>query len=179
MAPHPLHYAGFRLRVLAFALDYLLIAVYLFCLLGLVRVFRPPLSWFRTPSRGELTGFLSVTLPVTLYFAVSEASNRHATWGKRKLHLRVTDAAGAGVSGLRSMLRNVVKFLPWELAHAAIWKMRFATQPETIMGTILLGLVWSLVIVNLISLLVSRKHQTLYDWLAGTVVIEAGIEKSR
>jgi len=170
MTQDSLNYAGLRPRIQAFALDYLIIAAYLLCLLGLVRALGISPSWVGSSGRGQLVGFLSVTLPVTLYFAITEASHKHASWGKQKLSLRVTDLAGLGVGWPRSMARTVLKFVPWELAHTAIWRLRFATGNATT-WSIMLGLVWMLIFANLTSLLVSRKCQTLYDWLASTIVV--------
>jgi uncharacterized RDD family membrane protein YckC len=168
----PLTYASFAARARAFGLDYLLISVYLLCLFGLVRAFKPPVAWFGSPARGQFLGFPVVTLPVTLYFAIAESSRAHASWGKKRLKLRVTDMDGMGLRWPRSLLRTLLKFVPRELAHAAIWRLRFPGRTRTNVWMIVLGLVWTLVFANLISMLVMRKHQTLYDLIAGTVVID-------
>jgi uncharacterized RDD family membrane protein YckC len=47
--------------------------------------------------RGRLT-FLTLVLPVILYFCFQESSLTQATWGKRKLGLRVVTAIGARLS---------------------------------------------------------------------------------
>lgn len=169
-------YAGLWVRVLAFALDYLLIAGYLLVLfvagLALNRVW--PLlrqTVFATPTSSHLASFLLVTLPVSLYFALSEASVRQATWGKRKLGLQVTDSDGTRLSSGRSLGRTALKFIPWELAHTLIWQVRFASTDGDAWITAGFVLVWVLVGANLVSLLWQGTHQTLYDWLAGTYVI--------
>jgi uncharacterized RDD family membrane protein YckC len=179
MQDQPLKYASFRPRAFAFCFDYLIIAVYLLCLVGVALAVRPPLAGFRNPWHGELVGCFCVTLPVTLYFMVSEGYGSHATWGKRRLNLSVTDACGVGISMPRSALRNILKFVPWELAHEAIWRLRLDAGSGAIAGTVILAAAWALVFANLISLLLSRKHQTLYDWLAGTVVTEAGSQRTK
>src|SRR5258708_35442100 len=86
--------AGLWPRVLAFAVDYIVIAAYL-VVLGAAGVATQALApavaaaVFGNPFAGELTGFALITLPVTLYFALAESSAQQATWGKPKLHLRV------------------------------------------------------------------------------------------
>jgi uncharacterized RDD family membrane protein YckC len=174
-------YAGLWPRVVAFAVDYLAIAAYLVVLVaaGLVaRLIAPGQVnvLFGSPLSGELTGFILITLPVTLYFALSESSARQASWGKRKLALRVTRADRQPLSRGRALGRTALKFVPWELAHACIWQVSFAgPQPSPIIGAGF-ALVWLLVGANVISLLASRKHQALYDWLAGSVVVRARAE---
>lgn len=169
-------YAGLWPRLLAFAVDYLLIAAYLVVLVA-IGALLPRLApgvaraLFGSPLTGELSGFISITLPVSLYFALSESSARQATWGKRKLRLRVERLDGARVSTGRSLARTALKFVPWELAHACIWQITFAAGQPSPLISAGFALVWVLVGANLVSLLVSRKHQTLYDWLSDTVVV--------
>ena len=168
-------YAGLWPRLLAFALDYLILGGYL-VLLGwvgvtLIGIF-PGLNEriSSNPQLGQLLGFATVTLPVSLYFALSEASPHQATWGKRRMHLQVVDTAGARLSVPRALLRTAFKFIPWELAHTCIWQLSgagFDPAPWIVYGFIL---VWVLVGANLISLLITPRRQALYDLLAGTLV---------
>ena len=70
-------YAGLWARSVAFALDYLIIAGYLLlvaALGALVNLAFPDLvrMLFGNRVSGQLTGFLLVTLPVMLYFALLE-----------------------------------------------------------------------------------------------------------
>ncbi len=172
-------YAGLWPRVLAFAVDYIAIAAYLVLLVAAgvaAQRFAPSVvrAAFGNPFSGELAGFALITLPVTLYFALAESSAQAATWGKRKLHLRVERLDGQRLSRARAFGRTALKFVPWELAHACIWHITFAgPRPSPLIGAGF-ALVWLLVGANLVSLLVSRNHQTLYDWLSHSVVIRPG-----
>ena len=169
-------YAGFWVLVAAFALDYVFIAAYLLLLVGLgwgANRLWPTLrkSLFASPLSGHIVSFVLVTLPVALYFALSEASAQQATWGKRKLGLQVIGPDGTRISLGRSLGRTALKFIPWELAHTLIWQVRFATPGEGVWISAGFVLVWVLVGANLVSLWWRSNHQTLYDWLAGTYVI--------
>lgn len=80
-------YTGLWIRVLAFAADYLIIFLYLVLVTGISLITQsafPGLmqSLFDNPGSGQITGFLMVTLPVTLYFALLESSSCQVTWGK-------------------------------------------------------------------------------------------------
>lgn len=118
----------------------------------------------------ELFGFVTITLPVSLYFAIMEASLRQATWGKSRARLKVVDIKeGKPLSLARSLGRTTMKFIPWELSHACIWYIRF--HPESSWPfTIGIIVVFLLVGLNMTLLVLSRTHQTLYDIIAGTTV---------
>ena len=180
-------YAGLRLRVAAFAFDYLVIVGYIVVLtaiaFGVVMVSgpRPPAATpFANPVFSDLLTFVTLVLPVILYFTLQESSPRQATWGKRKVGLRVATATGASLSKGQAFVRSLVKFLPWQLAHTSIYHIpgwpSAMTQP-TPWVTAGLVLVWVLVGANLASLLLTKTHRTLYDWLAGAFVVVAAREK--
>jgi uncharacterized RDD family membrane protein YckC len=167
-------------RIGAFLLDYLIISAYLVLLviIGVGLGFGPLRSMFRAmfadPNSSEFSAFLLLVLPVILYFALFECSSWQATWGKRKMGLRVVDTRGARLSFPRSFARSLLKFVPWELTHACLWRIPgwplAPTTPSPIITAGLL-LVWVLIGAYLLSLLVSKNHQALYDWIAGTYVI--------
>lgn len=172
---------GWR-RFAAFLLDYLIISAYLVLLVIVgFGLGRGPLrggfqELFADPNRSELSAFLLLVLPVILYFALFEHSSWQATWGKRTMGLRVTDTQGGGLSLLRSFARSLLKFVPWELTHACLWRIPgWPLAPATPSPLITAGLVlvWVVVGAYLVSMLVSKQHQTLYDWIAGTVVTVA------
>lgn len=173
-------FANVGQRIGAFLLDYLIIAAYL-AVLVIISVglgFGPLQSVFRAlfanPNRSEFSAFLLLVLPVILYFALLECSSWQATWGKRKMGLRVIDTHGARLSFPRSLVRSLLKFVPWELTHACLWRIPgWPLAPTTPSPVITAGLVlvWVLVAAYLVSMLVSKKHQSLYDWIAGTSVI--------
>lgn len=173
----PARYAGLWPRLLAFALDYLILGGYLLLLLwvgvsliGAFPGFSERIS--ANPLLGQLVGFTSLTLPVSLYFALSEASARQATWGKRRLQLQVSDTAGARLSLPRALLRTALKFVPWELAHTSIWQLSASSgePPPLVMAGFIL--VWVLVGANLLAVLLTPRRQALYDLLAGTQVTQ-------
>ncbi len=92
-------YASLWDRLVAFAFDYLVIALYLIelSIVGfIVNISFPRITatLFANPFAAQLTGFTILTLPVTLYFALLESSSGHATWGKRQRHLKVAHING-------------------------------------------------------------------------------------
>lgn len=111
--------------------------------------------------------FLMLTLPVFLYFTLFEAFGSRATLGKRITKLRVTGSPS------RVVLRNFLKFLPWEIAHMAIWHgmaAPLASEPSAL-GWMLFTLSLSLSGLYFISLFLGQKSPP-YDRIAGTAMIK-------
>ncbi len=115
--------------------------------------------------------FATMILPIMLYFAVSESSRWQATIGKRVLRLQVTDDHGGRPPLLRTLLRAVVKFAPWELAHTGVWHVPgtpFVSEPAAfsygIWITAMLLALWWFASIWL------GDGRTPYDRIAGTVV---------
>jgi len=174
-------FTALRLRTLAFLLDYILIVVYIGVLivvsisLGFGPLRAVFLKLFADPNSSEITAFLLLVVPVILYFALFECSPRQATWGKQRMGLLVTNTHGKRLSLARSLLRSLLKFVPWELTHACLWRIPgwpLAPKVFPLISVVGLVLVWVIVGVYVLSLFVSKIHQTLYDLLAGTRVVK-------
>lgn len=169
-------YAGFWIRAGAFALDYIVILGYLLgitLLSLLVNTFFGLNLWlFENRIRAQLIAFLLITLPVILYFAISESSVHQATWGKQRLKLKVADRNGNRIRFWRALGRTTLKFLPWEISHTLIWQIYFSPQEDSAWINYGFVLVYLLIGVNLISLKLTTTRQTLYDLLTSTYVLE-------
>lgn len=172
-------YAGFWQRTGAFAFDYVVILLYLAAitlLVWLVNSLTGVNEWlFADRIRAQISAFLIVTLPVTLYFAFSESSTRQASWGKHRMRLKVIDNKGNRISIWRSLARTLLKFIPWEFTHTLIWEIGFHIDPNATWITIGFILVYGLIGLNIASLVLTKTHQTLYDLLSGTRVEKLSI----
>jgi uncharacterized RDD family membrane protein YckC len=130
---------------------------------------------FANPNSAEATVFVFLVLPVLLSFARFESSASRATPGKLRIGLTVVDQQGARISFARAVLRNALKLVPWEVAHASIWRI-----PGGFAGGLRAGLpagvqvgliaVYVIAGVYAVSLLITPQGRTLYDVLSGTVV---------
>lgn len=116
-------------RLLAFGIDWLVIVVWASVVFGIVMLSysgQPP-----TPSGpwiGQAVGFFSMTLPVIFYFSICEAIGWKATLGKRVLSLCVVSSRTDRISFSRILLRNLVKFAPWELGHLVAQQAIFSSS---------------------------------------------------
>ncbi len=113
------------------------------------------------------------SLPVWIYFIVSDASATGATIGKRLLGIRVSRIDGARLSWPQAFLRTTLKLLPWELVHVAAFTLSTdLTQfrPAQTVGVALANL---LIIVYLLLVGLSRGQRSVHDYVAGTLVRSA------
>jgi uncharacterized RDD family membrane protein YckC len=93
--------AGLMLRFKAFMMDYIFIFMYLALLLSANVLLLPSLQNFFISSLAiaQFTGFLLVTLPVSLYFIVSDSRLFGQSFGKKKMGIRVVDRKGGPLLG--------------------------------------------------------------------------------
>jgi uncharacterized RDD family membrane protein YckC len=168
-------YVGLRRRLLAFAYDYILIAIYIGVLAGLT-IFVPPINrlfatTFADAVTSDLTAFVLLILPVILYFGISEGSARASTWGKRRAGLRVVAKDGTPIGYRQALIRTALKFLPWQLGHTAVFQSIYAEEAPSLRIFLLFALAYGLAIVYMLYLWRRPDHRPPYDLVAGTVVI--------
>lgn len=121
---------------------------------------------------------LVLTVPIILYFALSEASQFQATLGKRLMKLSVVDTSGERPPLKQTAIRAVVKFLPWEFFHTIIWHWDgwpSNPAPPTSIQYVAMTAGWLVMGWFVVSLFVGSRR-TPYDWAAGTVVRMAAKE---
>jgi uncharacterized RDD family membrane protein YckC len=179
-APNSFIYASFVTRLKAFALDYLIILAYIVVMTGINfgvilrgRALEDISPLFASPVVKDAMAFLTLILPVILYFTLQESSPRQGTWGKRKIGIRVIDAHGDTLKKAQAFVRSLVKFLPWQIAHTSIYQIKEVvpggpSEPFDITGFVL---VYVLVGVYIASAWISKKHRTPYDWASGAYVV--------
>ena len=139
-------------RFVAFAIDWLVVILWSGVLIGVVMIAtsgHPPR--LENPWKAQAIGFLAMTLPVTLYFAFCESSAMRATLGKRALGLVVVQESGGRLRFRSALLRNAVKFVPWEFGHTLTQQAVYSGEadfPVWLWGPLaisLVGPVWWLV----------------------------------
>lgn len=110
------------------------------------------------------------SLPVWLYFIISDQSLAGATLGKRLLKIGVKRVNGARVGLGRAIGRTAVKLLPWELVHLIAFTLSTDLSQFTGLQTIGLTLTNLLVVGYLVVAFLTRGRQSVHDLVMGTVV---------
>lgn len=164
--------APFKIRIIAFLYDYLIFLAYGILIAAVSIVLKPfffPL-FTGSPFIAEITGFIMITLPFTLYFAFSESSQGQGTWGKRKMGIRVVDNYGNRIGFRRSLVRSSMKFLPWEIAHFVVWQFTLPSGYSDVFLSSMLGGVYMICFLYVTVPLTNFRKKSVYDWIAGTEV---------
>lgn len=162
-------------RLLAFAVDYVIILLYAGILFAISSLFVDAQGLNSSnsydPLTGQILGFLTLALPVILYGFFFECSQFKATPGKKIFNLRV-EITSANLK--RSIfIRNILKYLPWEIAHIGVHMMfyfRSIQEDLPIWVWLLVIIPQIIVLVYLISLFFTSGAQSIYDKIAMTQI---------
>ncbi|MFK7801561.1 MAG: RDD family protein [Anaerolineae bacterium] len=179
--PKPLQIAPFKKRLIGFGFDYLIISAYIIFLIlvtlglfSILGVSPGDSSLFENPIIADLISFLTLILPVILYFTFLESSSTRATWGKRKAGVQVTNQSGGRLTKGQALIRSLIKFLPWQIAHTSLFHIEgwpMAPEDPSLAVTIGLIAVWVLVGIYFSMMVATKDGRTLYDWASGSVVV--------
>ncbi len=163
-------------RVIAFGIDYVLILFYaglLFLASLLFQYFSNQQLGNTSPLNGHLIGFLLLTLPVFLYFFLSERSKQKGTIGKRISKIQVDIAEMKPGSTNQLFKRSLLKFLPWEIAHTGVhWILFYSRNNEQVPIWVytLLIIPQLTIIFYFITILITKGNGSFYDKIAGTKI---------
>ena len=160
-------------RILAFLIDYTLIILYALILsvlsmLGFMIFGTEPVVLNQV--KGQVIGFLTLTLPVFLYFYLTERATGNATVGKRKMGLHVKIDKNKFSNPV--FMRTVFKLIPWEIAHTGVhWIVYYSRQDVAPLWVLIILIVPQLIVIAyIISIFISKGKSSIYDIAAGTKV---------
>ena len=163
-------------RLIAFSIDYLLILFYaglLFLSSLLIQYLSTKQLAEPSPLYGQLIGFFSLTLPVFLYFLISEKSRQKGTIGKRISNIQVEMVGNRPATTQQLFIRSFLKFLPWEIAHTGVhWVLFYSRNNEqTPFWVYALLIVPQLAaIFYFITIILTKGNGSFYDKIAGTKI---------
>ena len=107
-------------------IDYTLILLYAFILIFISLKIQVAFGlgfYVLTPVKGQIIGFLALTLPVFLYFFLSESGSGKATIGKRINKINPSSIVKPELTTSQIFTRNILKLIPWEIAHTGVhWR---------------------------------------------------------
>jgi uncharacterized RDD family membrane protein YckC len=153
--------APFHKRLLAYIIDFALLASYLFAMKYL-------LYDQLNLSSEKSTGFdiLIISTPMLLYSLITELLLNGQTIGKKLMRIRVISLEGGEPSFGQFVLRWITKIFEWPFLFGYIYASSYSLIAY-IFITFFLG------IAVVITILVTPKQQRLGDLSAGTVVVDA------
>lgn len=179
--------AGIARRLVAFLVDVVVVYVAVVVLLQMVL---DPLRDALGPGWVRVGWFyigytlLTVSLPTWLYFAGYESSQQQSTLGKQWLGIDVTGPNGGESPFWRTLLRTVLKLLPFEIAHMAIALPanpfvspvtgRFTVPAlEDLGGSVVAGILVALLLLGatLLTMALHPDRRGPHDLVAGTYVM--------
>ena len=162
--------APLKLRFKALFIDYLCIVAYLLVLMGVAmacyKLFFGKVPEF-TVMQSQLVAFFTSVLPVMGWFAFVESRKDFASLGKRKVGIQVKYVKFGKNPIVSSILRNALKFLPWQLAHMAVIGGVYDgfESPNLMIVTLVLPVIY-------IAMVVLRKdHRHIADIVSGSYVV--------
>lgn len=128
---------------------------------------------FSSPWSAHAIGFLSLTLPVWFAMAALERSGWMATPGKRAMGLVVVTAGFERLSWLSSLGRTGMKLVPWEIAHAVLWRAPVGDVWGPEHDDLTIGLLAVCLVLGsyCVCVLLSPRGASLHDLVTGTRVI--------
>jgi len=156
-------------RIFAWTIDFGIIVLYAVLLFIVTSLFFDFRQVDLNPYFGQLIGFLTMTFPVFTYSYLTEKSKWKATLGKRILNLKVLTSGNRTTKSV--LLRNVLKYLPWELAHTGVhWIIYFEKVGiETPIWTwVILIVPQIMVFIYFVTIILSKGQDSIYDKISGT-----------
>ncbi len=153
--------APFHKRLLAYLIDFALLAIYLF---GMKYLLYEVIGL----SREKSTGFdiLIISLPMLFYSLLTELLLNGQTFGKKLMQIRVISLEGGEPTFGQFILRWITKFFEWPFLFGYL----YASSVALFLYALYTGFFGVAVV---IAILVSKKSQRLGDMAAGTVVVDA------
>ncbi|MBP8725860.1 MAG: RDD family protein [Saprospiraceae bacterium] len=123
--------------------------------------------------KGQIMWFFAITLPVFLYFYLTERGAWRGSFGKKIFSVQVLGPEQQTAPTKSVLCRNLFKLVPLEMAHAGMqWREHFVAlslaPPDWVQG--LLWFPAAIGLVYLVSILASAGTGSLYDRLCGTGV---------
>lgn len=168
--------ANFIMRFKAFMLDYLLIFAYLVVLAIFNILIFPSVQSLFSGSLvvAQVTGFLMVTLPVSLYFIISDSVIGRQSLGKRYMGIKVVNERYEAITILHAICRTILKFLPWELSHYLVYRLVYLGDAEVPLNYYIVGgIIYTLMFAYILTTLFTKRKRSLYDIVVRTQVIKA------
>ena len=165
--------APLKMRFKALCIDYLCIVVYLVLLFGVAMIcYKILFDDFPQFSalQSQLIAFVTSVLPVFVWFAIMESKGEFKSFGKRIVGIQVKYVKYGNNPIKSSILRNALKFLPWQLAHMAVIDGIYEgfESPNLLIVSLILPVIYVTMVI------IRKDHRHIPDILSGSYVVLYG-----
>jgi len=157
------------------ALAYLVDIAILFAVLGPAGFLVQQAIGYAPTTGPEIWGvlILNFSIPVWIYFWLSDASRRGATLGKRIFRIRVVGSDGRPPGPGRALARTALKLLPWEMVHLSAFALSPDPDAFSVLQSIGLTVANVLMLVYLYEAFASHGRRSVHDRVASTEISSA------
>lgn len=158
-------------RLLALGIDWLIMSVYIITLAGIALSIYY-LFFGGIPEINQLTSqviaALTTVIPICIFSTIYEMKSEYGSIGKKKMGLKVLKES---TSIYRPFIRNIFKFLPWQLAHIAVISGIY-TEFSSITFIVFYVISILLVVLYVVQVFFTKEHKHLPDIISKSKVIE-------
>ena len=158
-------------RILAYTIDYFVIIMYAALLFlftySVYQILDKPIEP-QDPITGNIISFITLTLPVFLYFYFFESSTKKGTIGKQIVKIKVINNSKKNI-----FIRVLFKIIPWEIAHFGIhWSVYYNELGAEIpvWNWVVNILPQVIIIFYFITIVFSKGESSFYDKIAKTKI---------
>lgn len=157
-------------RFIALLIDYLIIWIYLIALAIVMSiiyyVFFDDVPVFNQLT-SQLLAFFTTVFPITIVFAIMEFKPPYGTIGKRMRKVKIKYRYN---SFGYSLLRNALKFLPWQIGHMGVIAAMYNDFSTIWFMAGNIGFI--LAIIYVLMVIFNKNHQHIPDIIAGATVVK-------
>lgn len=139
-----------------------------------------PIGWLiqRALDWSPDTGFeiwctlaVNFSIPIWIYFIVSDSAPHRGTYGKRMMGIVVAREDGSPLPRRLAVARTAVKLFPWELTHWSAFGMASDSGEWTMMQSVGLVAANALIVVFVATFLSTGGRRTIHDFCVGSQVL--------
>ncbi|MHA2338085.1 MAG: RDD family protein [Candidatus Hodarchaeales archaeon] len=156
----------FRIRLLAFFIDILVIFPLLFILAVIINLI---LGFPSTGIEIYIRIVLSFSIPIWIYFVFSDISQKGATFGKKLMKIGVKTVEGENLTIKSALLRTLVKLIPWELTHITFFVLS-KNGEFSLLQMVLVIIIYLLIFIYGYFMIRTKGRKGVHDLLAKTTI---------
>jgi uncharacterized RDD family membrane protein YckC len=157
----------FKRRSLAFFIDILILFPILFILnLILIIILGFPSTGFQIYIRI----IISFSIPIWIYFIISDISKNGTTLGKKLMKLQVKTIDEKNLTIRNALIRTAIKLIPWELTHLTFFGLSGNWGDFSTIQIVLVIITYIMIFIYVYFMIRTKGKRGIHDLVAKTIV---------